>query len=154
MLVKEIRKGGYNGGVGSDPKIGNVLVQGCTNGGLRSESQSEVRCTRVQRLELMLWSRNRDNQYQFQTEEHTWGLECIGIKEDHVRVTRIGHISGLGVRKTKMEQNCKVKQKHETKRGLETWNTKGNIIWGWMSKWNNHDDKQRMDGMTELTEVP
>ena len=26
MLVKEIQKGGYNGGVGSDPKIGNVLV--------------------------------------------------------------------------------------------------------------------------------
>ena len=27
-------------GVGSDPKIGNVLVQGCTNGGLRIESRS------------------------------------------------------------------------------------------------------------------
>ena len=40
MLIKEIRKGGYNGGVGSDPKIGNVLVQGCTNGGLGIESRS------------------------------------------------------------------------------------------------------------------
>ena len=43
MLVKEIQKGRHNGRVGSDPRIGNVLVQGRTNGGLRIESQSRIR---------------------------------------------------------------------------------------------------------------
>ena len=42
MLVKEIRKGRHNGGVGSDPRIGNMLVQGRTNGGLRIKSQSRI----------------------------------------------------------------------------------------------------------------
>ena len=30
------------GGLGSDPRIGNVLVQGRTNGGLGIESQSRI----------------------------------------------------------------------------------------------------------------
>ena len=54
MLIKEIWKGRHNRGVGSDPKIGNMLVQGCTNGGLRIESRSGVGCIRVRRSELML----------------------------------------------------------------------------------------------------
>ena len=45
-------------GVGSDLKIGNVLVQGCTNGGLSIESWSGVGCIGVRRSELMLRGHN------------------------------------------------------------------------------------------------
>ena len=33
---------------------------------------------------------SRDNQCRFQTEEHTWSLECIYIGRRHIRVMRIG----------------------------------------------------------------
>ena len=101
---------------------------------------------------------SRDNQCRFQTEEHTWSLECIYIGIGYIRVTRIGHISGLGFGDQKIEQGgwkCKVERKHETKRGLGTWNAGGNRIHGWMSKRSKHDDEQNgMDGIVELAEVP
>ena len=42
MLIKEYERGDIMGGLGSDPRIGNMLVQGCTNGGLGIESQSRI----------------------------------------------------------------------------------------------------------------
>ena len=42
MLIKEIRKGRHNGGVGSDLRIRNVLVQGHTNGGLGIEAWNRI----------------------------------------------------------------------------------------------------------------
>ena len=95
----------------------------------------------------------RDNQCRFQTEEHTWGLECIYIRTGYIRVMRIGHISGLGFRDQKIEQGgqkCEVEWKHETKQSSETWNVGGNRIWGWMSKWSKHVDEQnRADRIVE-----
>ena len=44
------------GGVGSDPRIGNMLVQGCTNGGLRIEAQSGNRVDSTEGLEIGDWS--------------------------------------------------------------------------------------------------
>ena len=100
---------------------------------------------------------SRDNQCWFQTEEHTWSSECICIRRGHIRVTRIGHISGSGFRDCKIEQGeqkCKVEQKHETKRGSDTRNAGGNRVQGWMSKQNKHDDEQNgMNGIAELAEV-
>ena len=61
-----------------------------------------------------------------------------------IRVTRIGHISGLGFRDQKIEQGewkCEVEWKHETKWSSETWNAGGNGVRGWMSKQSKHDDK-------------
>ena len=56
MLIKEIQKGRHNGRVGSDLKIGNVLMQGRTNGGLRIESRSRIRVGPMDGLEFGVWS--------------------------------------------------------------------------------------------------
>ena len=75
MLVKEIRKGGYNGGVGSDPKIRNVLVQGCTDGELGIESRSRVGCIGVQRSELMLRGHNNIVTHNRAAQSHAAGVD-------------------------------------------------------------------------------
>ena len=93
---------------------------------------------------------SRDNQCWFQTGEHTWSSECIYIRKGHIRVTRIGHVSGSGFGDWKIEQGeqkCEVEWKHETKQGLDIWNVGGNGVQGWMSKRIN-----KMTNRTEWTE--
>ena len=69
----------------------------CATRGLLSSSfgQGAVEHSEVQTRS------SRDNQCQFQTEEHTWGSEHISIEEEHVRVMRIGDMSGFGFREQK-----------------------------------------------------
>ena len=81
-------------------------------------------CPRISDVGLEVWMRSlKDNQCQFQTEEHTGSLEHIYIGIGHIRVTRIEHISGSGFRVQTIEQGeqkCEVKRKHETEQSLET----------------------------------
>ena len=73
-----------------------------------------------------------------------WRESCQGNENwAHIRV----RVQGMEIEQG--EWKCKVKQKHETKRSLETWNAKGDRIWGWMSKQSNCDD-----GWTEGVSVP
>ena len=74
MLVKEIRKGRHNGGVGSDLKIGNVLVQGRTNGGLRIESWSRIRVGPMDGPEF------RDRSWCYTKSYHHGGVRLAGIQ--------------------------------------------------------------------------